>query len=34
MEYLEDFFEADMNPNPEGGKKRSKEDDDDYEDEP
>ena len=34
MEYLEDFFEGDMNPNPEGGKKRSKEDDDDYEDEP
>ncbi len=34
VDYLEDFYEADMNPNPEGGKKRGGHDDDDYEDEP
>lgn len=32
VEYLEDYFEADLNPNPEGGKRRGH-DDDDYEDE-
>lgn len=33
VEYLEDFYDSDMNPNPEGGKRRSQHDDDDYEDE-
>jgi hypothetical protein len=32
-EYLEDFYESDMNPNPEGGKRRAHNDDDDYEEE-
>lgn len=33
-EYLDDFYEADMNPNAEGGKRSRKEYDEDEDDEP
>jgi hypothetical protein len=31
VEYLEDYMEADLNPNPEGGQRRSNEDEDEEE---